>query len=107
MAASMPPAEATLLFKAPCGRGMIAHWFPDVAPWLTRRRVDPVTFSDGRPGRPEIRGEQPMADKPDEPDDEPRERPNRGVKVRKLTEEERNARARALDELKAANRRSK
>jgi hypothetical protein len=45
-----------------------------------------------------------MADKPDEPDDEMRERPRRGVKVRKLTEEERNARARALDELKAANR---
>jgi hypothetical protein len=44
-----------------------------------------------------------MADEPDKPDDEMRERPRR-VLVRKLTEEERNARARALDELKAANR---
>ena len=45
-----------------------------------------------------------MADEPDEPDDETRERPRRGVVVRKLTEEERKARARALDEAKAANR---
>ena len=48
-----------------------------------------------------------MADEPDEPDDEMCERPRRGVVVRKLTEEERKARARALDEAKAANRRSK
>jgi hypothetical protein len=33
-----------------------------------------------------------------------RERPRRGVVVRKLTEEERKARAQALDEAKAANR---
>ena len=44
-----------------------------------------------------------MADEPDE-HDETRERPRRGVVVRKLTEEERKARARALDEAKAANR---
>jgi hypothetical protein len=48
-----------------------------------------------------------VADEPDEPDDEMRGRPRRGVVVRKLTEEERKARARALDEAKAANRRSK
>ena len=44
-----------------------------------------------------------MADEPNKPDDEMRERPRR-VLVRKLTEEERKARARALDEAKAANR---
>ena len=32
-----------------------------------------------------------MADEPNKPDDEMRERPRRGVKVRKLTEEEREA----------------
>jgi hypothetical protein len=39
----------------------------------------------------------------DEPDDEMRERPRKTVLVRKLTEEERNARAQALAEAKAAN----
>jgi hypothetical protein len=53
---------------------------------------------------PRKQGERPMADKPD---DEKRERPRRGVVLRKLTEEEREARARALDEAKAANQHRK
>ena len=58
---------------------------------------------------PRKQGERPMVDEPDKPDDEMPmpERPSRGVKVRKLTEEERKARARALDELKAANQHRK
>jgi hypothetical protein len=43
-----------------------------------------------------------MADEPDEPGDETRERPRKTVLVRKLTEEERNARAQALAALAEA-----
>ena len=44
-------------------------------------------------------------ERPDEPDES--ERPHKGVVLRKLTKEEREARARALDEAKAANQRRK
>ena len=93
-------------------KAMKSKEFAVVVERVKRNPADPtgpllITRQERR--LPRKQGERPMVDEPDKPDDEMPmpERPSRGVKVRKLTEEERKARARALDELKAANQHRK